>query len=68
MSLDERNQKAYELVGQRIWVAGHRGLVGHALLRRLARENCMILTCNREQVDLPPRVETKNGWQQIDLK
>jgi GDP-L-fucose synthase len=36
----------------RVFVAGHRGLVGSAILRRLARENVEVLTATREQLDL----------------
>jgi GDP-L-fucose synthase len=42
----------YELSGKRVFVAGHRGMVGSALLRRLAPENCEILTAPRGEVDL----------------
>jgi GDP-L-fucose synthase len=42
----------YALAGKRVWVAGHRGMVGSALVRRLARENCEILTVDRQTVDL----------------
>src|SRR5579885_3093036 len=42
----------YELSGKRVYVAGHRGMVGSALVRRLARENCEIITVARQQVDL----------------
>lgn len=42
----------YQLAGKKIWVAGHRGMVGSALMRRLASENCEILTVDREAVDL----------------
>src|SRR5450432_1958914 len=42
----------YQLAGKRVWVAGHGGMVGSALLRRLARENCSILTAPRGEVDL----------------
>ncbi len=42
----------YELTGKRIWVAGHRGMVGAAIVRRLENENCEILTVSRDQVDL----------------
>ncbi|MCZ0963683.1 GDP-L-fucose synthase [Paracoccus sp. EF6] len=38
--------------GKRIWVAGHRGMVGGAVVRRLQSENCEILTASREAVDL----------------
>lgn len=42
----------YPLAGKRIWVAGHRGLVGSALVRRLQSEDCEILTAPRQQADL----------------
>src|SRR5262249_38639299 len=42
----------FALAGKRIFVAGHRGMVGGALLRRLAREGCELLTAGREEVDL----------------
>jgi len=41
----------YELAGKRVWVAGHRGMVGSALLRRLASEDCTVVTSERS-VDL----------------
>jgi GDP-L-fucose synthase len=45
-------KKLYALQGKRVWVAGHRGLVGSALLRRLEHEDCEILIAPREKVDL----------------
>ncbi len=42
----------YELAGKRVWVAGHRGMVGAALLRRLVGEGCEILSVDRGQLDL----------------
>ena len=42
----------YSLEGKRVFVAGHRGLVGSALMRRLAREECDLLTAGREVLDL----------------
>ena len=42
----------YALAGKRVWVAGHNGMVGSALVRRLAAENCEILTVERSAVDL----------------
>ena len=50
---------SYTLRNKRVWVAGHRGLVGSALVRRLQREGCEILTAPRETVDLrrPDQVE-----------
>ena len=50
---DMNNSSAlYSLKGKRVWVAGHRGMVGSALLRRLAKEDCTLLTVGREVVDL----------------
>src|SRR5262245_22507290 len=42
----------YALRGKRVWVAGHGGMVGSALVRRLASEGCEILTADRRLVDL----------------
>ncbi len=42
----------YDLAGKRIWVAGHRGMVGSALVRRLASEQCEVVVAGREQLDL----------------
>jgi GDP-L-fucose synthase len=43
---------AYELKGKRVWVAGHRGMVGSAIVRRLASEDCDCLTAARGELDL----------------
>jgi GDP-L-fucose synthase len=51
----------YALKGRRVWVAGHRGMVGSALVRRLARENCEVLTVGRDRVDLR-RQEAVERW------
>jgi len=42
----------FDLRGKRVYVAGHRGMVGSALVRRLASEDCQILTAGRDVVDL----------------
>lgn len=43
----------FDLAGRRVWVAGHRGMVGSALVRRLARESVAeILTADRAALDL----------------
>jgi GDP-L-fucose synthase len=43
---------SYTLRNKRVWVAGHRGLVGSALVRRLQSEECEIVAAPRAQVDL----------------
>jgi GDP-L-fucose synthase len=46
----------FDLTGARVWVAGHLGLVGSALLRRLAREPIAeLITASSAQVDLRDR-------------
>lgn len=51
----------YELSGKRVWVAGHRGMVGSAIVRALQREDCEIITADRSKVDLR-RQEDVFGW------
>jgi len=42
----------FELKGKSVYVAGHRGMVGSAIARRLARENVNLVTVDRREVDL----------------
>jgi GDP-L-fucose synthase len=42
----------FELKGKTVFVAGHRGMVGSALVRRLAQENVKLLTVGRSELDL----------------
>ncbi len=42
----------FELKGKTVFVAGHRGMVGSALVRRLAREDVELQTATRNEVDL----------------
>lgn len=42
----------FDLAGKRVFVAGHRGMVGSAVVRRLAQENCAVLTAGRAEADL----------------
>ena len=42
----------YSLVNKRIWVAGHEGMVGSAIVRKLLNENCEIITISRKELDL----------------
>ncbi len=53
------NSLPFSLAGKRVWVAGHRGMVGSALVRRLAREDCEILTVDRAALDLTRQAETE---------
>jgi len=51
----------YDIAGKRVWVAGHGGLVGSALMRRLAGESVELLTVGRESLDLR-RQEAVEQW------
>jgi len=42
----------FELRDRRVFVAGHRGMAGSAIVRRLASEHCEVLTVDRARVDL----------------
>jgi GDP-L-fucose synthase len=42
----------FPLAGKRVYVAGHRGMVGSALVRRLQHEACDIITIDRKGLDL----------------
>jgi GDP-L-fucose synthase len=51
----------FRVEGRRVWVAGHRGMVGSALIRRLAREHCELVTVDRDRVDLRRQAEVQ-AW------
>jgi GDP-L-fucose synthase len=42
----------FALAGKKVFVAGHKGMVGSAIVRRLAREGCEILTIDKRELDL----------------
>jgi GDP-L-fucose synthase len=42
----------FELRGKRVYVAGHAGMAGAAIVRRLEREQCKIITATRHELDL----------------
>ncbi len=55
------NDVIFPLEGKRVWVAGHRGMVGSAIVRRLASEGCEILTAGRDVLDLE-RQSAVEAW------
>ena len=54
------NDPVFSLEGKRVWVAGHRGMVGAAIIRGLAHQNCVVLTVERKTVDLRDQAAVKN--------
>ncbi|NNC58604.1 MAG: NAD-dependent epimerase/dehydratase family protein, partial [Erythrobacter sp.] len=55
------NTMNYSLAGKRVYVAGHRGMVGSALVRRLQAESCLILTADRS-VDLREQAHVRSWF------
>lgn len=51
---------SYDLKGKRIWVAGHRGMVGGAVARRLAVEGSEVITAGRDVVDLVDQAQVRS--------
>jgi GDP-L-fucose synthase len=56
-----KKDEPFSLKGKRIWVAGHRGMVGSAVVDRLKSEDCEILTAPRSELDLTNQ-NAVDGW------
>jgi GDP-L-fucose synthase len=56
---------AFDLQGARVWVAGHRGMVGSAIVRRLASEPVSVLTVSRTELDLRDASAVRR-WLQVN--
>lgn len=54
--------RPYDLAGKRVLVAGHRGMVGTALVRRLQGVGCTIVTVGREELDLTRQAAVGNWF------
>lgn len=50
----------FDLKGKRIWVAGHNGMVGSAVVRRLAQENVTVLKAERKALDLTRQADVES--------
>ncbi len=51
----------FDLTGKRVYVAGHHGMAGSAIVRRLAGEGCDVITADRKDLDLTQQTETE-AW------
>jgi len=51
----------FDLSGKRIWVAGHQGMAGSAIARRLAGEGCTLVTATRSELDLQRQADV-HAW------
>lgn len=55
------NCVSYSIEGKKVWIAGHLGMVGSAIVRRLASEGCNILTAPRSELDLRRQADVE-AW------
>ena len=53
----------FDISKKKIWVAGHNGMVGSAIVRRLEDEDCKILKVGRKKINLKVLF-----WQQQKLE
>ncbi|MBL8564805.1 MAG: GDP-L-fucose synthase [Hyphomicrobiaceae bacterium] len=53
------------MAGQRVFVAGHRGMVGAALVRRLTAERCEVVAATRKELDLADRRAVGQWMQEV---
>jgi len=49
----------FHIDGKRVYVAGHHGMIGSAIVRRLRKEPCELITAERDQVNLERQVQTE---------
>jgi len=54
----------YTLAGKRVWLAGHRGMVGSALMRQLATAGCELITVDRTRLDLTDQTAVRDFYRQ----
>lgn len=54
------SERIYNLAGRKVYVAGHTGMVGSAIMRRLKAENCELIVPH-ERVDLREQAAVR-GW------
>jgi len=55
----------FDLRGKRVYVAGHNGMAGSAIVRRLASEGCELLTVRRQTLDLTQQSDTERWLEQM---
>jgi GDP-L-fucose synthase len=59
LKVDLMQRKIYDLTAKRVYVAGHSGMVGSAIMRRLASSGCELVTAGRHTVDLERQKQTE---------
>lgn len=59
--MTEAVRPPFDLRGKKVYVSGHSGMAGSALVRRLASEDCGVLTAAHDAVDLTDQSQTE-AW------
>ena len=57
--MEGKLEPPFQMENTKVWIAGHRGLVGGAIAKRLSRENCSIVTIDRNKLDLRDQIGVK---------
>ena len=63
--MTETPSSEYSLRGKRVWVSGHSGMAGGALVRRLETEDCKILTVGHKDLDQIRQAEVEE-WMEAN--
>ena len=64
----EEKRINYTLKNKRIWVVGHNGMVGSAIVRKLKGLNCKIQICERKDIDLRSQFDVLSWMKKKNLK
>jgi GDP-L-fucose synthase len=59
------SENLFDLTDKRVFVAGHRGMVGAAIVRLLVRTGCEVLTVSREHADLRRQDKTEHVFAEL---
>ena len=65
--MEGKLETPFQMENTKVWIAGHRGLVGGAIAKRLSRENCTIVTIDRDELDLRDQVGVKKWLEKEKL-
>ena len=55
----DTSASAFDLAGKRVFVAGHTGMAGSAIVRRLRQEPCTVLVADHRELDLTRQDQTE---------
>ena len=63
--MTDSTKPLYSLAGKRVWISGHGGMAGSALMRRLQSEECKILKVTSKELDLRRQAEVE-AWMEAE--